>query len=64
MIRELPNILDRYIRQTTDHEGDLAGGLTSRQGEILQMIAEGMSTKDIALRLAVSMKTIDHTGRK
>lgn len=33
--------------------------LTQRQKEILQLIAEGMTTKEIALRLNVSVKTVD-----
>ena len=33
--------------------------LTSRQREILQLIAEGATTKDIAQKLGVSVKTIE-----
>ncbi len=33
--------------------------LTRRQKEILQLIAEGMTTKEIAVRLNVSVKTVD-----
>ena len=33
--------------------------LTQRQKEILQLIAEGMTTKEIAVRLNVSVKTVD-----
>jgi DNA-binding NarL/FixJ family response regulator len=33
--------------------------LTSRQREILQLIAEGQSTKQIALRLRLSVKTVE-----
>ncbi len=33
--------------------------LTSRQREILQLIAEGHTTKDIARRLALSVKTVE-----
>ena len=33
--------------------------LTPRQREVLQLIAEGHSTKDMAQRLAVSVKTIE-----
>lgn len=35
------------------------GQLTSRQREILQLIAEGNSTKEIAVKLNVSVKTIE-----
>lgn len=40
------------------------GNLTSRQREVLQLIGEGKSTKDIATLLNVSVKTIEfHKGR-
>jgi DNA-binding NarL/FixJ family response regulator len=38
---------------------DLLGQLTARQREILQMIAEGKSTKEIAYVLDVSVKTVE-----
>lgn len=34
-------------------------GLTPRQTEVLQLIAEGLSTKDIARRLDLSVKTVE-----
>ena len=34
--------------------------LTDREREILQLIAESNSTKDIAARLGISMKTVDN----
>lgn len=37
---------------------DPLAALTSRQREVLQMIAEGMSTKEIAYRLGLSGKTV------
>ncbi|MFN3987520.1 MAG: response regulator [Rhodocyclaceae bacterium] len=43
--------------------GEAAGGggpaLTSRQREILQLVAEGHSTRDIAARLCISVKTVE-----
>jgi DNA-binding NarL/FixJ family response regulator len=33
--------------------------LTRRQREVLQLIAEGLSTKDIAHRLNLSVKTVE-----
>jgi DNA-binding NarL/FixJ family response regulator len=33
--------------------------LTSRQREVLQLIAEGLSTKDIAARMEISVKTVE-----
>jgi DNA-binding NarL/FixJ family response regulator len=41
-----------------------ADGLTSRQREILQLVAEGQSTKDIAQLLDLSVKTVEtHRGQ-
>jgi DNA-binding NarL/FixJ family response regulator len=39
--------------------GTALDSLTSRQREILQMVAEGYSTRDIAQRLSLSVKTIE-----
>lgn len=44
--------------RTLDDTASL-GMLTARQREILQMIAEGKNTKEIAFRLEVSTKTIE-----
>jgi len=38
--------------------------LTSREREVLQLISEGKSTKECALRLHVSVKTIESTRRQ
>lgn len=51
-------IIKEYVSRTS-HEGDLANKLTSRQREILQMIAEGKTTKQIALLLDISVKTVE-----
>ena len=34
-------------------------GLTSRQGEVLQLLAAGLSNAEIASRLTISLKTVD-----
>ena len=45
-------------------ETDSLSGLTTRQREILQLIAEGRSTKEIAGLLGVSIKTVEtHRAR-
>ncbi|MDP9133113.1 MAG: response regulator transcription factor [Nitrospirota bacterium] len=50
--------LDAYCRQDGAQSGPL-GRLTGRQREILQLIAEGCSTKQIAQRLDLSVKTVE-----
>jgi DNA-binding NarL/FixJ family response regulator len=47
-----------YIRRTGGEPSSLEG-LTPRQREVLQLIAEGHTTKEIAQRLDVSVKTVD-----
>jgi DNA-binding NarL/FixJ family response regulator len=49
-------VIKEYVLRTG---GGSAEGLTPRQREILQMIAEGKPTKQIALILNVSVKTIE-----
>lgn len=51
-------VVDAYVR-STGAECSPLGRLTARQREILQLIAEGHSTKAIAGRLRVSIKTVD-----
>jgi len=61
----------RYLTPLIDHEGlgfsgrslskgvHQFGKLSSRQREVLQLLAEGHSTKDIATMLAISIKTAE-----
>lgn len=53
-------VLQGYLR-TGEHPPDRAAldPLTPRQREILQLIAEGHSTRDIAARLGLSVKTVE-----
>lgn len=58
------HVVDTYLRRITDFSklsdsGDVFKELTSRQREILQLIAEGNSTKEIANKLNVSIKTVE-----
>ena len=49
---------------TTGQSPKKANELTSREAEVLQLIAEGKSTKDIATLLGISVKTADsHRSR-
>lgn len=52
------HVIDRYLERQQDMQTpfDL---LTPRQREILQMIAEGATTRDMARRLNLSVKTVD-----
>ena len=51
-------VVDDYVRRLGPGEGSLEQ-LTPRQREILQLIAEGHSTKDIARKLDLSVKTVE-----
>jgi DNA-binding NarL/FixJ family response regulator len=51
-------VVDGYLR-SAGAESDPLASLTSRQREILQLIAEGRSTKEIASDLDVSVKTVE-----
>jgi DNA-binding NarL/FixJ family response regulator len=44
---------------TTGQSPRRAGELTSREGEVLQLIAEGFSNKQIAAELSISIKTVE-----
>jgi DNA-binding NarL/FixJ family response regulator len=48
-----------YLRPSEDASPQPLAGLTGRQREILQLVAEGQSTKEIAHRLNVSIKTVE-----
>lgn len=52
------HLVDDYLTRSQLSEAPL-DRLTSRQREILQLIAEGLTTKDIARRLDLSIKTIE-----
>lgn len=52
------HLIDDYRRLTTG-EPDSLEKLTSRQREVLQLVAEGHTTKQIARRLSVSVKTVE-----
>ena len=52
------HIVDGFLRESDGEPGPLEG-LTTRQREILQLIAEGRTTKEIAGILDVSVKTVE-----
>ena len=41
------------------HDGSAVDGLTRRQREVLQFLAEGLQAKEIAVALNVSPKTVE-----
>jgi DNA-binding NarL/FixJ family response regulator len=51
-------VVERYARAASAEPDPLAG-LTPRQREILQLVAEGRSSKEIAGMLGLSIKTIE-----
>jgi DNA-binding NarL/FixJ family response regulator len=51
-------VVEGFLRESKEEPGPLEG-LTTRQREILQLIAEGRSTKEIADILDVSIKTVE-----
>jgi DNA-binding NarL/FixJ family response regulator len=53
------DIVDRHRRQPNDSRSGIVKPLTPRMREILQLIAEGESTKEIAFLLNLSVKTIE-----
>ena len=46
-------------RSQVSHESELINRLTPRQVEVLKLIAEGRTTKQIALELNISVKTVE-----
>lgn len=50
------HVIADYLTRST---APAASPLTPRQREILQLVAEGLSTKEIAARLGLSAKTVD-----
>ena len=56
-------VVDDYIKRISSQYPEETTCLTEREREVLQLLAEGKSTKQIALRLHVSDKTIESNRR-
>ncbi len=59
-----PTITRRLRQQPPDGRGDAqpsmrTGVLTSRESEVLQLIAEGFANKQVAAELSISIKTVE-----
>lgn len=52
-------VFSDYINLLTNPKTDASDGLTAREREVLQLVAEGHTTKEIAQMLELSPKTID-----
>lgn len=57
-------ILDDYVKRLSGGVESPLASLTGREREVLQLVAEGKSTKQIAIDLHVSTKTIEANRRQ
>jgi DNA-binding NarL/FixJ family response regulator len=58
------NVIREYVSLTSRREDTAFAVLTDREREVLQMLAEGHATKEVAARLHVSVKTAEsHRAR-
>lgn len=53
-------LVDRQLRSVDDGEVPSAEILTSREKQVLVMIAKGMANKNIAAKLKISIRTVEH----
>jgi DNA-binding NarL/FixJ family response regulator len=57
-------VVDDYVGRLSEREKSAFTQLSDREREILQLVAEGRSTKEIATALKLSIKTVDtHRNR-
>jgi DNA-binding NarL/FixJ family response regulator len=57
-------VLDDYVQYVTVAEKSAEGRLTERERQVVQLLTEGKSTKQIALHLHTSPKTVDSNRRQ
>ncbi len=54
------HVIDGYIaRNSSEGPQDLISQLTQRQHQVLKLIAEGVTTRDISAQLGLSVKTVE-----
>jgi two-component system response regulator NreC len=52
-------VIDNYVRQSKKKENSAFSLLSQREREVLQLMAEGKTTKQIGLQLHISPKTVE-----
>ena len=52
-------VVDQFVRNSSKSESTAFSHLTDREREVLQLMAEGKTTKEIAFQLHLSIKTIE-----
>jgi DNA-binding NarL/FixJ family response regulator len=57
-------VVDDYLRRSGPGETTAFSALTAREREVLQLMAEGRNTKQIAMDLHVSIKTVETHRRQ
>jgi DNA-binding NarL/FixJ family response regulator len=58
LVRQLLDQVSLLNRTTLEPRGLTFAGLTERERDVLKLIADGMSTREVATRLAYSERTI------
>ncbi|MBI5118477.1 response regulator transcription factor [Candidatus Poribacteria bacterium] len=53
------DVVDHYVRQSPGSGTSAFSVLTAREREVLQLLAEGLGTKEMASNLNVSVKTVE-----
>ena len=57
-------VVDDYVKRLSSGDESPLRSLTGREREVLQLVAEGKSTKEISMELHVSTKTIEANRRQ
>jgi len=52
-------VVENYVRHPSEKGGSVFSALSEREREVLQLMAEGKTTKQIAKRLHISPKTVE-----